>query len=254
MRSRSLLIVAVAVAIVAAGAGGAIWFTGRDTPDAVDIERAIADVTTAPAAPSGTDGAAEADASVAAEPAPITDATGTWTVDTEVVAFDTATGAGTWVGYRIDEELSGIGAYTAVGRSPRVEGEVVIDGGRVLEAVIRADLQGLVSDNGNRDSRVRPLFADRHVVFALSGPVVFGGEPEAPVRASGTASRRGSRVPCDRPRCRAADGRPATRCSGCRKATEGPCRASSPLGTLGTLGTLETLETLETLASPGSRS
>jgi hypothetical protein len=37
----------------------------------------------------------------------VTDATGTWTVDTEVVAFDTATGAGTWVGYRIDEELVG---------------------------------------------------------------------------------------------------------------------------------------------------
>ena len=187
MRSRSLLIVAVAVAIVAAGAGGAIWFTGRDTPDAVDIERAIADVTTAPAAPSGTDGAAEADASVAAEPAPITDATGTWTVDTEVVAFDTVTGAGTWVGYRIDEELSGIGAYTAVGRSPRVEGEVVIDGGRVLEAEIRADLQGLVSDNGNRDSRVRPLFADRPVVFTLSGPVDFGGVPEEGQRVAVTA-------------------------------------------------------------------
>ena len=176
MRSRPLLIAAVAV--VAVGAAAAIWFTGRETPDAVDIERAIADVATAPIAPSGTDGAAEGDATVAAEPAPITDATGTWSVDTDVVAFDTATGAGTWVGYRIDEELNGIGAYTAVGRSPRVEGEVVIDGGRVLEAVIRADLQGLVSDNGNRDSRVRPLFTDRPVTFTLTGPVDFGGVPE----------------------------------------------------------------------------
>ena len=185
MRSRPVLITVVAV--VAVGAAAAIWFTGRDTPDAVDIERAIADVTTAPAAPAGTDGAAEADASVAAEPAPITDATGPWTVDTEVVSFDTATGAGTWVGYRIDEELSGIGAYTAVGRSPRVEGEVIIDGGRVLEAVIRADLQGLVSDNGNRDSRVRPLFTDRPAIFTLTGPVDFGGVPEEGQRVAVTA-------------------------------------------------------------------
>jgi hypothetical protein len=185
MRSRSLIIAAVAV--VAVGAATAIWFTGRDTPDAVDIERAIADAAAGPVAPSGTDSSAGGDTSAAVEVAPITDATGPWTVDTDVVAFDTATGAGTWVGYRIDEELSGIGAYTAVGRSPRVEGEVVIDGGRVLEAVIRADLQGLVSDNGNRDSRVRPLFADRPVVFTLTGPVDFGGVPGEGQRVTVTA-------------------------------------------------------------------
>lgn len=185
MRNRSLVI---AVAVIAVGAAAAaLLFIGRDTPDAVDIERAIADVAGAPTTPSGTDGVAEGDTSAAAEPAPITDATGVWRVDTEVIAFDTATGAGTWVGYRVDEELSGIGAYTAVGRSPRVEGEVVIDGGRVLEAVLRADLQGLVSDNGNRDSRVRPLFADRPVVFTLTGPVDFGGIPAEGQRVTVTA-------------------------------------------------------------------
>jgi len=176
MRRRPLVI--AALAIVALGAAGAVWFTGRDTPDAVDIGRAIADAAAMGPSDAGSAAAGQGEIGAAAEPTPLTDATGTWVVDPEAVAFDTRTGSGTWVGYRIDEELSGIGAYTAVGRSPRVEGEVVIDGDRVTQAVVRADLQGLVSDNANRDGRVRPLFADRPVVFTLTGPVAFGGVPE----------------------------------------------------------------------------
>ena len=170
-----------AVALVALVAAAALWFVGRDSPDAVDIDRAVADAAAAAAA----DGASAPDAADA--PAGPMDVSGTWTVDTEWIAFDAATGAGTWVGYRIDEELSGIGAFTAVGRSPRVEGEVVVDDGRVVEAAIRADLQGLVSDNANRDGRVRPIFADRPVVFALTEPVAFGDVPQEGQRITATA-------------------------------------------------------------------
>ena len=170
-----------AVALVALVAAAALWFVGRDSPDAVDIDRAVADAAAADAA----DGASAPDAADA--PAGPMDVSGTWTVDTEWIAFDAATGAGTWVGYRIDEELSGVGAYTAVGRSPRVEGAIVIDGERVLEAEIRADLQGLVSDNANRDGRVRPLFADRPVVFTLAEPIDFGGVPEEGQRITASA-------------------------------------------------------------------
>lgn len=167
-------------ALVALAVVGALWFVGRDTPDAVDIDRAVAD-----AAGRATDGTA-VDATDSAATAPV-DVTGAWTVDPGVVPFDTATGAGTWVGYRIDEELSGIGAYTAVGRSPRVEGGIVIEAGRVTEAEIRADLQGLVSDNANRDGRVRPLFADRPVTFVLTDPVPFGEVPAEGQRVAAVA-------------------------------------------------------------------
>lgn len=169
------------VLLVALAAAGALWFVGRDSPEAVDIDRAVADA----AAADATDGAAEA-GDVDGPAGPV-DVSGTWTVDTEGIAFDSATGAGTWVGYRIDEELSGIGAFTAVGRSPRVEGEVVIADGRVIEAAVRADLQGLVSDNANRDGRVRPIFADRPVVFVLTEPVPFGDVPEEGQRVTATA-------------------------------------------------------------------
>lgn len=165
MRSRAVLVLAV-LALAAVGIG-AFLFLDRESPEEVDIDRAVAGViATAPSDPQD----------AAAEPDDL-DPSGTWTVDLDAVPFDSATGAGTWVGYRVDEELSGVGAFTAVGRSPRVEGRVVIDGSRVVEAEIGADLVGLVSDNANRDSRVRPLFTDRPVTFVLSEPVEFGAVP-----------------------------------------------------------------------------
>lgn len=188
MRRRTMVVLAV-VALVAIGAGGVVWFSGRDTPDAVDLDRALADAAAIQdqGGASGGDGSSDSDADTDDGTATVTDATGRWVVDAGVIPFDTATGAGTWVGYRIDEELSGIGFYTAVGRSPRVEGEIVIEGQRVVQAEVRADLQGLVSDNANRDGRVRPLFVDRPVVFTLSAPVDFGAVPEAGQRVTVSA-------------------------------------------------------------------
>jgi hypothetical protein len=182
MRNRILIV------IVLAGLGlaalGAVWFVGRDSIDAVDLDRALVDAAAADGSSAGAGGPGQEGDGGAAT---VTDASGTWVVDTEFVAFDTTTGAGSWVGYRIDEELAGVGAFTAVGRSPRVEGAIVIDGAIVLAATIRADLQGLVSDNANRDARVRPLFADRPVEFTLSEPVDFGSVPSEGERVTVTA-------------------------------------------------------------------
>jgi hypothetical protein len=186
MRNRILIVVALAG--IGLAALGAAWFIGRDSVDAVDLDRALADAAAAEAASEAVAGDGTDDGTDDGTTAGVvTDASGTWAVDTEFIAFDTATGAGSWVGYRIDEELAGVGAFTAVGRSPRVEGEIVIDGAQVRAAVIRADLQGLVSDNANRDARVRPLFADRPVEFTLSEPVDFGAVPSEGERVSVTA-------------------------------------------------------------------
>jgi len=186
MRRRTMSVL-LTVTVLALAAGGAVWFTGRDTPSAVDLDRAVADVAALDQGAAAEDpGEGGAEGSSANER--VTDATGRWVVDAEVVPFDTTTGSGTWVGYRIDEELSGIGSYTAVGRSPRTEGEVVIEGPRVLEVEVRADLQGLVSDNANRDGRVRPLFADRPVVFTLSEPFSFGTVPDEGQRVAVSAA------------------------------------------------------------------
>jgi len=171
-RSRLVLLAVLALALVGAGAA---YFVGRDVPEAVDLERAIA---AAPAADAGEGGADGADAPSAADGAVITDASGTWSVDTSAAAFDTATGSGTWVGYRIDEELSGVGAFTAVGRTPEVTGSITIDGSTVTSATVDAVLTGLQSDNGSRDGRIRSLFSGRDARFTLTEPLAFGAIPE----------------------------------------------------------------------------
>jgi hypothetical protein len=171
-RSRMILVAVLALALVGAGAA---YFVGRDVPEAVDLERAIA---AAPASGSEAGGTGAAAASGGTADAVLTDATGTWVVDTTVAAFDTATGSGTWVGYRIDEELSGVGAFTAVGRTPEVTGTIVIDGSTVTSASVDAVLTGLQSDNGSRDGRIRSLFSGRDARFTLTEPLAFGAVPE----------------------------------------------------------------------------
>jgi hypothetical protein len=171
-RSRLVLLAVLALALVGAGAA---YFVGRDVPEAVDLERAIA---AAPAADAGEDGADGADAPSAADGAVITDASGTWSVDTSAAAFDTTTGSGTWVGYRIDEELSGRGAFTAVGRTPEVTGSITIDGSTVTSATVDAVLTGLQSDSPTRDGRIRSLFSGRDARFTLTEPLAFGAIPE----------------------------------------------------------------------------
>ena len=51
-------------------------------------------------------------------PAATTGIAGTWTVDTSIGEFSFEDSTGTFVGFRVQEELCGIGSTTAVGRTP----------------------------------------------------------------------------------------------------------------------------------------
>lgn len=102
---------------------------------------------------------------------------GTWTVDTSIGSGDT----GSFVGYRIKEQLASIGATTAVGRTPKVSGTFDITGSKVTAATITADVTALASDDGRRDGQLtdRGLETDRFptATFVLSGPIDLGGRP-----------------------------------------------------------------------------
>jgi hypothetical protein len=54
---------------------------------------------------------------------------GTWAIDTESGSFNDFTS--TFAGYRVEEELGGVGANTAVGRTPDVSGSLKIDGNTI---------------------------------------------------------------------------------------------------------------------------
>jgi polyisoprenoid-binding protein YceI len=125
-----------------------------------------ADGTGATAAPSG------------ASTAPKGDLAGTWNVDPSVGSFDYGANdfSGSFVGYRIDEELASIGANTAVGRTPQVDGSLVIDGTSLTSVDITSDLSTLQSDDSRRDGQVRRLSLGT-AMFKLTSPLDLGTLP-----------------------------------------------------------------------------
>jgi len=136
-RRRNLLAVAlavVAIAILAAGGYG-LWYVlvGPSAPAAVD--------SAPPALPGGA--AVTAPASL----------DGTWNVNTSLGSI----GAGTasFVGYRVQEQLVGVGGHTAVGRTTAVTGSLTLAGAAVENVQITADLTSLVSDSPQRDNQLR---------------------------------------------------------------------------------------------------
>ncbi|HEY7736102.1 MAG TPA: hypothetical protein VH813_04850 [Candidatus Limnocylindrales bacterium] len=113
-----LAVALFAVAIVAGGGYGAWYlFLRPAAPAAVGAPTPVAPSSASPSgtAPTGTSATPGAAASGIAG-----DLAGRWTVDPSVGSF--ADFSGTFVGYRIREELAGVGAQEAVGRTPAVSG------------------------------------------------------------------------------------------------------------------------------------
>lgn len=127
--------------------------------------------------------------SAATEPEPTGGANldGVWSVDTTLGSFADYTSS--WAGYRVGEELSGIGTTEAVGRTPAVSGSLEISGATVLAAAVDVDLTTVVSDRPQRDGLVRralDLQQYPSARFELLEPVAFDALPAAgePVTAT----------------------------------------------------------------------
>jgi hypothetical protein len=149
-RSRTRLIVGGFALIVAAAvaAGGLYYLFGRSTPAAVSLTTATSSAATTTASPS-TEASSSSEPSATAEGSSTGsasgDLSGTWQVDASVGSF--ADFSGSFVGYRVQEELASVGAATAVGRTPDVSGTLVIDETTITRVSIEADLSTLQSDN-----------------------------------------------------------------------------------------------------------
>jgi polyisoprenoid-binding protein YceI len=104
--------------------------------------------------------------------------------------------AGTFVGYRVNEEYLGVGVRTAVGRTSAVTGTVTVDGRRVQAADLRTDMTKVRSDQARRDDtlRYRGIETDRYPTarFTLDGPFALTA---APRRTTGTLDLHGRRAP-----------------------------------------------------------
>ena len=105
------------------------------------------------------------------------DVSGTWTVDTSIGEFNYEESTGTFVGFRVEEELQGLGSVTAVGRTPTVSGTLAIDGTTVTAVSIEADMSAITTNDGRRDDKVwRALETDTFPTgtFVLTEPIELG--------------------------------------------------------------------------------
>jgi len=99
----------------------------------------------------------------------------------------------------VNEELVGVGAQTAFGRTPDVSGTMVIDGTTATKAAFDADLSTLESDEPFRDGTLggQSLETDRFptATFTLTEPIRFGSVPSGgetvKVDATGTLTLHG---------------------------------------------------------------
>ncbi len=90
---------------------------------------------------------------------------GIWVVDTEIGVFDqsclTTVCNSSFIGFRIDGELVGIGGKTVVGRTPGVEAQFTIEGTNIFltgneeNPTIVADMTGLTTDDAGRNNAIR---------------------------------------------------------------------------------------------------
>ncbi|HEY6531550.1 MAG TPA: YceI family protein [Acidimicrobiales bacterium] len=168
--------VAVLVVVLVV-AGGVWWFFLRDdSPAAVDLDTASESVTP------NTGGATSA---------PLTSVDGTWTVDNSSGEFDFESATGTFAGFRIKEELAGIGSTTAVGRTGDVTGTMSIEGTTLTAAQFDIDVSTITTNESRRDDRVQEaLETDQFptATFTLTAPVDLGADPQSGQDLSVTAT------------------------------------------------------------------
>ena len=106
---------------------------------------------------------------------------------------------GSFVGYRVDETLIGIGLNTAVGRTGEVKGSARIEGGRIVDARFETDTRTLRSDEARRDDalRRRGLETDRYPVAALRARPARDARPALHGARAADAPRPVATCGCD---------------------------------------------------------
>ena len=191
----------VAAALVVGVAGVWYFFIRDSAPAPVSLETAVSSVqqtatttpapataTPVPATAAPTTATAEATATTAPASTPAPTATPTEEPAAEATWPDDPTGewvvsseGETFVGYRVNEVLAGIGAFTAVGRTSAVTGSLAFDGAGITSVEIEADLTQLRSNDSRRDRTLesQSLETGTHPTasFSLTQPIALDAVP-----------------------------------------------------------------------------
>ena len=215
-RSGRLPLIAALGLVVVVIIGAAVWAVIRsDAPAAVDLDAATAELTGSDSddgdsndgdsenggvsEPADTTDADEADSesnpddgeTESPDPAAtVSDVSGVWTIDTSIGEFSFENSTGTYVGFRVKEELTTVGATEAVGRTPDVIGSVTIEGQTVTAVEIEADMTAITTDVSRRDGAARRALDTSNfptATFVLTEPIDLGADPASGDPISTTA-------------------------------------------------------------------
>jgi polyisoprenoid-binding protein YceI len=198
--SRRLLFAGLAVIAAAAVAAAGVWFfyVRSVAPPAVSLEGAVASLSATPGAAGGAKAAptGAATASAAASPR----AAGSAAASVAPGAPGTLTGtwqvaqANSFVGYRVQEQLAGFGANTAVGRTSNVTGTLQFDGRAITAVDVTGDMTTLKSDDSRRDQTLRRQGIETATfptaTFKLTQPIPIDQTPATGDTVKATAQGR----------------------------------------------------------------
>jgi polyisoprenoid-binding protein YceI len=177
MKNRFLLGGALAVVAAIVVAAGVWYFLIRsDAPEEVSIEAALdaaQSTTTTPSSASTTTPASTPAGGSSSNDGNSGGLAGTWNL---------VAGA-SFAGYRVQEELVGIGSQTAVGRTSVVSGTLQFDGKQITSVDVTADMTKLASDKSMRDGQLRNQGIEYSKfptsTFKLSSPITITEVPAA---------------------------------------------------------------------------
>ena len=123
------------------------WRVLSAAPEEVSLDAAVAAVEGEQASNDGVEKVADTADALSRD--------GVWYVDTDSGSFSFEEASGSFVGFRVKEELVKIGDITAVGRTEQVEGELSIQNGQLVSVSITADLSAIVTNDSRRDNAAR---------------------------------------------------------------------------------------------------
>ena len=142
------------------------WRVLSAAPEEVSLDAAVAAVEGEQASNDGVEKVADTADALSRD--------GVWYVDTDSGSFSFEEASGSFVGFRVKEELVKIGDITAVGRTDQVEGELSIQNGQLVSVSITADLSAIVTNDSRRDNAARNAMNVREnpiASFVLDQPV-----------------------------------------------------------------------------------
>tara|TARA_Y100000590_G_scaffold426895_1_gene536512 strand:- start:13822 stop:14511 length:690 start_codon:yes stop_codon:yes gene_type:complete len=142
------------------------WRVLSAAPEEVSLDAAVAAVEEEQASDDGVEKVADTADALSRD--------GVWYVDTDSGSFSFEEASGSFVGFRVKEELVKIGDITAVGRTDQVEGELSIQNGQLVSVSVTADLSAIVTNDSRRDNAARNAMNVREnpiATFVLDQPV-----------------------------------------------------------------------------------